>query len=200
MADTMHPEILPADRGLFVSWLLASFAGWLLGLVLILTAALLGDMLGFGGSQFIIGAGMGTGIGYMQGRILQHLSGAAGPWLWASLMGMGAPFLVSDLLTWAGLPFPLPLSVGAGGLLAGFLQRRILASLTPRANWWIPASFAGWILAAGMVAISSVLTGVLAGFYGTLINLVLILLGGVVLGAVTGGALIWISSGGSGER
>ena len=190
----MNPVDLQADRHLFTGWLLATFAGWLLGLALILAAAFLGDLLGSGGSQFILGAGMGTGVGYMQGRIVKYLSDEAGPWLWASIVGIGAPFFVSDLLAalWAAFPFSLPLSVAIGGLLAGYLQRRILAPHTPRANWWVPASFAGWILAAGMAALSGMLTGVLPGAWGAIINLGLILLGGVVMGAVTGGALVWI--------
>ena len=190
----MNPESLQADRQLFTAWLLASFAGWLLGLGLVLAGALLGDLLGSGGARFILGVGMGTGVGYMQGRIVKQLYDEAGPWLWASFVGIGAPFFITDLLAaaWTSLPYALPLSVATGGLLTGYLQRRILAPHTPAANWWVAASFAGWSLAAGMAAVSGMLTGVLPGAWGTIFNLGLILLGGVVLGAVTGGALVWI--------
>ena len=196
LVDAIRPETPEPGRQLYVSWLLATFAGWLAGLFLVISAAVLGDLLGFGGFQVMLGLGMGAGVGFMQERIVRHWFGPARPWLWASVIGMGVPFLASDLLGFvrAGNSVSMLLTVAAGGLLAGYLQSRFLGNNVARARWWIVASLAGWVLAAGTTVASRWLTGVLSEvyFYGALINLVLILLGGVVLGAVTGLALLKI--------
>jgi hypothetical protein len=192
--DTVRPERPDPNLHLFNSWLLCTVAGWLVGLSLVIVAAVLGDLLGPGGFRFMVGLGMGAGVGLMQERIVRYWFGPARPWLWSSVIGIGAPFMLSDLLTAIrpGLSVPLLLNVGAGGLLAGYLQARFLKKHVTGANRWIVACIAGWALAAATTLVSGLLTGVLSGFYGALINLALILLGGVVLGAVTGLALLFM--------
>ena len=46
-----------------IAWLRATVAGWLLGVPLIVALALLGEAVGVGGAQFLVGVGMGAGLG-----------------------------------------------------------------------------------------------------------------------------------------
>ena len=55
------------DRSLFSDGF-ATWAGWLLGIPFIIILALMGEAVGIGGSQFLVGAGMGTGTGLLQSR------------------------------------------------------------------------------------------------------------------------------------
>jgi hypothetical protein len=192
----MSPEHSQADRQFFTRWVRGTFAGWLLGFVFIILAAIAGDLIGMGQgeSQFIVGIGMGAGVGYAQGRMARQWFGATRRWAWATVIGMGVPFVASDFVgaVWGEFSFWLPLTVVTGGLLVGLLQRRILCSHSDRAHWWVPACVAGWTLAAGTAAVSGVLpSGPSAGWFAIL-NVGVILLGGVVLGVVTGGALVWM--------
>ena len=60
------------DRKLFVSWILATWVGWLLGIPIIIVLALIGEAVHIGGAQFLVGAGMGTGIGLMQALVIRR--------------------------------------------------------------------------------------------------------------------------------
>lgn len=185
-----------AERKFFTRWVRGTFGGWLLGFVFILLGAIAGDLLGMGESesQFIVGVAMGAGVGYAQGRVARQWFGATWRWTWASVIGMGVPFLASDFLgaVWGGYSFSLPLVVVIGALLVGFLQREVLRSHSNRANWWVPACVAGWTLAAATAAVSGVLASGPSAQWLVLLRVAVILLGGVVLGTVTGGTLVWM--------
>ncbi len=192
----MDTEKVKPDLRFFTRWVRGTFAGWLLGFVFIILAAIAGDLIGMGQgeSQFIVGIGMGAGVGYAQGRVARQWFGATWRWTSASVIGMGVPFVASDLASavWSEFSFSLPLVVVIGGLLVGLLQRRILCSHSDRANWWVPACVAGWTLAAGTAAVSGVLPSGPSDPWLVILNVGVILLGGVVLGVVTGGALVWM--------
>ena len=186
----MSSEHIQADRHFFIRWVRATFAGYLLGFVLIILGGIAGDLIGMPESQFIVGVGMGAGVGFAQGRMARKWLGATRHWALASFIGLGVPFVMFDLVT-AGLSgsynlLALALDVAIAGLLVGLLQRRILRSHTDRANWWVPACVIGWTLAAWTASATP------AGGQDALLNLGMILSGGVVLGVVTGGALVWV--------
>lgn len=88
--------------------------------------------------------------------------------------------------------YALWLSAAGGGLLVGLLQRPMLRPHSPRANWWVPASFAGWLLAAATPLLYGTVPGMGPGFGTALLSVVAIPLGGVILGVVTGGTLYWL--------
>ncbi|RMG44634.1 MAG: hypothetical protein D6718_09615 [Acidobacteria bacterium] len=186
----------PAGREFFKRWVGATFAGWLLGFVFIVLAAAGGDLIGVGDgeSQFIVGIAMGAGVGYAQGRVMRRRLDVTWGWVWASAIGLGVPVGAFDIATavWGESWPSIPIAVVTGGLLAGLLQRRILRSRCARADWWVPACVAGWTSATGTAAVSGLLpSGPSAGWFA-LVNIAVILLGGVVLGIVTGGALVWM--------
>jgi hypothetical protein len=177
------------DPHFFARWLRGTFYGWLLGFVLVILGALAGGAIGMGESQFIVGVGMGAGVGFVQARTAKRWLDAPWRWTGASLLGLGAPFIAIDLLGLTGVETPnfVPVWVLAGGLLAGWLQRGLLRRVSGRSGWWVAASGAGWTLAAVPAMIGGLLP---RSPWVALVNLVLILSGGLILGAVTGGALV----------
>jgi len=182
-----------AERSLFRSWIRATALGWLIGFVLVVVLAIVWDMIG-GGAQFMLGVGMGAGVGYMQARVARAWTGRIQPWLWTSVIGMGVPFVLWDIGSVAGLEalFSLPVCVLLGGLLTGVLQQRLLRSRFERTFWWIPACVVGWGLPAGVIALGT--SGLLPPVFN-LLSPIVMFLGGLLLGAVTGMTLQWMSPG-----
>jgi hypothetical protein len=180
--------VLTDDPALFKDWLKATTLGWLLGFFLVVMLAVAWDQLG-GSAQFMVGIGMGAGVASLQGRVLRRLEVDAYRWVAVTTLGMGLPFLLWDLSAAKGLDvfFSLPSCVVVGSALAGALQSPLLRPRSGRTSLWIPASVIGWGLPAGGIALAD--AGALSGG-GALVSLGAMFLGGPVLGAVTGQALV----------
>lgn len=180
------------QRQIFRAWLRTTWIGWVLGVPCIVVLALLGEALGIGGVQFLVGAGMGAGIGYMQSRALRGVLDKPAKWFWANFIGLALPFLVTDIakaLEWS-LPYSLYVCVAIGGLLLGAWQTLLLHARFDKAAWWIIASLVGWSAAAGMAALAQMQS--LRGLVGALAYLAIVAAGGAVLGLVTGAAWAWL--------
>lgn len=189
----MNPKVDPADPRLLKRWIRATLFGWLLGFLLVIAMVIIGGMIGMGEFQFPVGVGMGAGVGYMQGRIVRQWLGGIGYWVTASVVGLGVPFVLSDLavFVWDGFAYSLPLCVSVGGLLAGLLQRRLLRTRFHRANWWILASVAGWVAAvAPILALDSM--NAPRGPWSVLVFPGVMFLGAFVCSYVTGKVLVWL--------
>src|ERR1041384_7231917 len=134
------------DRKLFVWWARNTWFGWLLGVPIIIVLALVGEAVGIGGAQALVGAGMGTGIGLMQGRIIRTKLHKSATWIWSCIVGLGLPFLVTDISKVAGwkLPYSLLVLIALGGIIVGGWQALILRSKIRNTGWWIVASAVGW--------------------------------------------------------
>lgn len=167
--------------GLLRRWVIASALGWLLGFVLILVIALTWESTGLPVVQFMVGLGMGCGVGIVQGRVAREWLGRPWPWIWSTTLGLGTPFLVSDLIA-SLVPFSQIGSVICGGLLTGILQWRLLSPHSRRTWMWIPVCTIGWTAAAAPTSMNIAGWGVLAA----------LAIGGVILGAITGPALVRI--------
>lgn len=185
---TMSAVTSPPERRLPVRFVVQSFLGWVLGVLLAIVLAVAGDSVGIEGTQLMVGVGVGAGVGLVQGRVLRPWVGPARRWLAATVLGMATPFLVSDVLAaMAGVPFSLPACVAAGGVLTGCLQQRLLRPCVRRSAWWIAASALAWCGAGATVMLSELLRDDLPrGAVGALAVLGLWLSGGVVLGVVGG--------------
>ena len=172
------------------AWIGATWAGWLLGLLLIIGFAVIGDAIGLSGVQSLVGAGMGVGVGFTQARLVRRrLVPAFWPWFRSCAIGITAPFLVTDILNAVGLgvPYSLQLAVTIGGLLAGLMQTRILEKRFRHARSWIVASTVGWLLAAATSGTADMLFQAkqLRGIGGALLYVGVIAAGGLLLGMVT---------------
>ncbi len=183
------------DRKLFFSWIRNTWLGWLLGIPIIIVLALIGEAVHIGGSQVLVGAGMGTGIGLMQGRVIRRILPKSALWLCSCIVGLGAPFLLTDLSKVFGwnLPYSLLALITIGGLIIGSWQALILRSRLRQTGWWIVASALGWALAAGTSAMAdSSRAHAIRGIWGALVYLGIIAAGGLILGIVTGLCLAWL--------
>ena len=171
------------------SWVLANFLGWFAGAVLIILTSGLFDSIGLEGFQFYLGISMGAGIGYFQWKILRHHSIGA-EWIVSSIVGLGAPFLLVDLMKrYGGLPDNgawLQVCVSFGGVIVAFWQSRLLQRRGIRSVRWLFAGWAGWVLAAATVLAMDytkyLSSNKLVLFF---LNLTLIIAGGAALGVVT---------------
>lgn len=184
------------DRKLFVLWLRATWFGWLLGVPIIIVLALVGEAIGIGGAQVLVGIGMGTGVGLMQGRVIRSILNRRVPWIWSTIIGLGAPFLLTDISKVAGwnLPYSLLVLIAVGGLIVGIWQALILSSQLYKIGLWMAASMLGWSLAAVTSSIADSLprSQAIRGIWGALVYLGIVAAGGLILGAVTGVCLAWL--------
>lgn len=178
------------DRTIFWQWVRATWSGWVLGVPCVIVLALLGEAVGIGGAQVLVGAGMGAGIGLMQGRAMRGVLQKFLPWFWACVVGLAVPFLATDIAKVANwdLTYSLYICVATGGLIVGIWQAFLLRARFRNAIWWAAASAIGWLLASGTAAISDALqrSKSLRGIGGALAYLGIITSGGLILGAVTG--------------
>jgi hypothetical protein len=143
----------------------------------------------------------GLGLGYCNGLSCggaspgwaggywRRVSGV-GWWVLASTAGLagargGAAALASGNSEVLGSYAWLVAAMALGGAVTGILQWLVLRGMVSRAGWWVLASTVGWALGFAVMDAGAELVGV---------DCILgALLPGPVLGAVTGGALVWRS-------
>ncbi len=152
MSEPAHSS--PAAGSLWVRWVAASAVG-----VAVAAGGFIAvySVTGEPGDVLfpILMAGVGGVVGAFQQRLLRRLLGDAGGWALATGVGLGVGIglavatepassaLVTDMvegLVWGA----------AVGAIVGTLQWRVLRAGVPRARWWVPASIAGWALAASV--------------------------------------------------
>ena len=158
-------------RGFWLRWVLASFVGWAVGS---LVSDTLGDTVGEVWFDSVGLIALGTSNGGMQWLALRHRVPWGGWWVAANIAGWAVGALVN---------LPLGLATGwiVGLVVAGMFQWFILRRQLSRATWWLFASFVAW--GAG-VGISLALSGCPGACSGAVF--------GVVVGAMTGVALVWL--------
>lgn len=174
-----------------IKWIKATTLGWLLGIIAILILSGIIEGLGANEFQFFMGLGMGAGLGIAQWFAARTLLKISRRWIWYTIVGTGAPFLLFDILKVAAAvqfgDYYILYSVVLAGATTGALQYLLLKPISSKAILWIPATFAGWLLA--VVAFLGI-NYTNHFFHGNWLifsaNLFLILIGGVLLGTVTG--------------
>lgn len=183
---------------ILVRWVRATFLGWVLGVPVIILLALLGEMVGIGGAQVLVGAGMGAGVGLMQLPLIGAFLPRRAPWFWSSAIGLSLPFLVGDVSKALGrdLPYSLYVCVAVGGLIVGVWQAYLLRARFRALHWWVLSSLIGWSGASTAAAWADQLPkqGAISGVLGLLLYLLVLTAGGLVLGFCTGTTLIRLPS------
>jgi hypothetical protein len=186
----------PGAREVAGRWVRATVVGWLLGVPFVIPLALAGETVGIGGAQSLVGAGMGTGVGLMQARVIRAVLPEPARWFWSCAIGLSVPFFVVDLARVLGheLPYLLYVAVAVGGLVVGAWQALVLRLRVHNAGWWVVGSVVGWTLASGAVAAADHLTRShsVRGVWGALVYLSVVASVGLVLGVVTGISLVWL--------
>jgi len=178
-----------SGKSLFILWVMANSAGWVVGIVVVIVLGTLGESIHIG-SNLYVGAGMGWTVGLAQWLIARKWFDATSRWMWASTIGITTPFLFADLIRMQDLSsFPIAILAAAGGLLTGLMQRNSLHSHSVKANQWAVVSIVAWMCPALLVEF-----GVVPRHPDTKLDAVRnfgsLGLGGVVLGTVTGAALV----------
>lgn len=164
-------------------WVLATTIGWVVGIVAAFIAAhlvvqIVYPVLGYE-SNLVVGLCLGAVVGYVQRRFAPNPITASGWWILSTSIGMGIPFVVVEIARaiWSGIPLGLVPILAVGGLITGLLQLRNMRRHSRRSGWWVLASIVGWGL------------GWLAMEIGFGVGL---LVGGALLGVVTGAAIVWL--------
>ncbi len=186
-----------------ILWMLVTTVAWAIGFVMGFALAhigeavepFIGSVLGGILAYVIFGAASGAVVGLVQWLVLRRQISRAGWWILASAAGLAVATGAGIVVAWlTGYSIELAnfavlgrwVAVAAlGGAVIGILQWFVLRRQVSRASWWVLASTLGWascmaVAGAGMIATPMGLGPLLRSLIG----------GGVVLGAVTGGALI----------
>lgn len=182
----MVTQVRYGSWGLFGRWFLGTLIGWFVGILLAigLSYAVVG-LFYAEETNLIVGLVLGTVVGLAQLVAVRGALPLTSRWVWGAAAGLGIPFVVGVVVSgvWFNVTETsdtwLVLVALAGGALAGLLQVPVLRRSTSRARalWWIPASLVSW----GVAWLASVAWAE-AG----------IVLGGAILGAVSGSLLIWV--------
>jgi hypothetical protein len=181
----------------WLGWVVASSVGILVGFIIGMVIGTLPDdkiewLIGL-----VAGIMLGIGVGVLQWLVLRRRASGVGWWVLASAAAgyaFGTGFIgILESLTALSFGTLLRYTVVAalGGAVAGILQWLVLRGKVSRAGWWVLASTVGWGLCMAVAGAGLALLEYMnmsEGFGG----LLLLPVTGVVLGAVTGGALVWL--------
>ena len=181
-------EPTPKAKSLFIVWVVANSIGWVLGVIVVVLLGTLGEAMHIG-NGVCVGAGMGLTVGLAQWLTARKWFGATSRWMWASTIGITAPFLFADLVRIGDLDSPvLPVLAAIGGLLAGWMQRGSLRPRSSKADRWVIVSAIAWMCPALLVELAVVPRHPQTTLESVR-NIGSIAFGGVALGVITGLAL-----------
>ena len=189
--DLDEAKVERNELGLWLGWTLATAGGMLLGF---LPTLLLVNVLNLGLAQIIVPVFAGTIVGLAQWLALRRFLTATSDWIWAG----GASWSVGYV---AGLFLiqNIPGTVFAGiagyllfGAIVALVQWPLLRREIPHLFVWMIASSIGWAL--GFWASQAVLPLFLNGptIAPAVSTAVIAVTSGLVAGAITGLALVWI--------
>jgi len=169
-------------------WLLANFLGWTIGVMLIIALSGILDQFGLEGYQFYVGLGMGFAVATthalfldrdFQGKIFFVLRGS---------IGMITPFLIADLF----FPYAHGLKLLVCVIIGSFYFSLFTYPKnheTPIFSHHLLTYSLAWILASTPIFFIGLTMQIqsdnLGKFFIAILNLILILSGGVIMGFAT---------------
>ena len=181
----------------FVRWVLYTLVGYVVGFAagFLLAHFLLGNVM--------VGMAVGASVGYMQWLLLRHYVPSSSFWIVDNLAGMTVALTMYSVVNMVyGYPFDLGVPGGAlgwgiafvlAGAFAGFFQYRILHRALSQSLVWVPASAIAWGLSVVGLSIPPDMTNPMPLWLFFPRNLLLApTVAGLILGVVTGGAILWI--------
>lgn len=178
------------EIGLWLGWTLATTGGMLLGF---LPTILLVNVLDLGFARIAVPVLAGTAIGFAQWLVLRRYVTASTRWDWTDGISWAAGYILGLLLIQM-LPstvFVVFIGYFLFGATVALVQWPVLRREIPQALTWLAASALAW--AAGywvsQAALSLFTDPLIDPAAGTA---VIAVSSGLVAGAITGAALIWI--------
>ena len=185
-----------ADLAFWTEWVVGSALGWLSAFLIFFYAlsawigdpdlVLAEDSLAFAVYLAILFAAAGAGVGLVQALLLRTQLPGRVVWPW--LIGSAAGFVTVAILS-AVIPETVNSTTNsvlhniAGGLVAAFIQLRVLRRTSTRAWLWAPASAIGFLTAAWLSNIIVAVGG--DESVGELVGI-------AAMAALTGITLLWI--------
>jgi hypothetical protein len=178
------------ELGLWMGWTLATAGGMLLGF---LPTILLINVLNLGLAQIAVPVLAGTVIGFAQWLVLRRYVTASTQWDWTDGISWAAGYILGLLLIQI-----LPSTVFAAfigyflfGVIVAVVQWPVLRREIPQVFTWLIASAIAWAVGywASQAVLSLFTDPLIEPVVGTA---VIAITSGLVAGAITGLALIWI--------
>ena len=178
------------ELGLWLGWTLATAIGMLVGF---LPTILLVDLLSLGLAQIAVPVLAGTVIGFAQWLVLRRYVTASTQWDWTDGISWAAGYILGLLLIQL-----LPSTVFAAfigyflfGVVVALVQWPVLRREIPQVFTWVVASAVAWAIGywASQAVLSIFTDPLIDPVVGTT---VIAVTSGLVAGAITGVALIWI--------
>jgi hypothetical protein len=178
------------ELGLWLGWTLATAGGMLLGF---LPTILLVNVLNLGLAQIAVPVLAGTVIGFAQWLVLRRYVTASTQWNWSDGISWAAGYILGLLLVQM-LPstvFVVFIGYFLFGVIVALVQWPVLRREIPHALTWIIASALAWAVGywVSQAVLSLFTDPLIAPAVGTS---VIAITSGLVAGAITGIALIWI--------
>ena len=178
------------ELGLWLGWTFATAGGMLLGF---LPTILLVNVLNLGLAQIAVPVLAGTVIGFAQWLVLRRYVTASTRWDWTDGISWAAGYVLGLLLIQL-LPstlFAAFIGYFLFGVIVALLQWPVLRREIPQVLTWLAASALAW--AVGYWASQAVLSLFTDPLIPPVVSTTVIAVtSGLVAGAITGLALIWI--------
>jgi hypothetical protein len=189
--DLDEARVERREMGLWLGWTLATAGGMLLGF---LPSILLVNLLNLGIAQIAVPVLAGTVIGFAQWIVLRRYVTASSRWIWTDGISWALGYILGLFLIQV-----LPSTIYAAfigyflfGIIVALVQWPVLRREIPHLVTWIIASALAW--AAGFWVSQSVLSLFFTGgaIEPAVSTTMIAVTSGLVAGAITGIALIWI--------
>ena len=178
------------ELGLWLGWTLATAGGMLLGF---LPTILLVDLLDLTLARIAVPVLAGTVIGFAQWFVLRRYLTASSQWDWTDGISWAAGYILGLLLiqTLPSSVFAVFIGYFLFGAIVALVQWPVLRREIPQVVTWIVANALAWAVAywASQAVLSLFTDPVIEPAVGTT---VLAVTSGLIAGAITGIALIWI--------
>jgi hypothetical protein len=179
------------EFGLWLGWTLATAGGMLVGFLLSIPLV---NLLNLGFAQIAVPVLAGTVIGFAQWFVLRRYLTVASPWDWTDGISWAVGYILGLFLIQV-----LPSTIFAAfigyflfGVIVAVVQWPVLRREIPQIFTWIVASALAWAVGywVSQAVLSLFFTGdLIEPAVGTAVNAITT---GLVAGAITGLALIWI--------
>lgn len=189
--DISEAKLERNKLGLWVGWMLATGAGMLLGF---LPAAPLADLLTLGVAMIVIPLFAGVVIGFLQWLLLRGFLTHSSEWIVAGGLGWMAGYALGLLVirTLARGTWETVLGYIVFGVIVSLLQWPVLRREIPSLLPWVIANVVGWTAAFLMGQLAGGSLYLSTGLPPELTAALIAGLTGLMAGAITGLALIWI--------
>ncbi len=194
--DLDEAKVTKNESGLWVAWVLATACGMLLGF---LPARLIANTFGLGIAFIVVPLLAGAILGFLQWLALRRYVVESADWIlnagagWAVGYAMGVLMIqVIAKQQAAGGFWQLLAGYAIFGMVIGLVQWPVLRREIPQLGFWILANIIGWTFG---FTIASVVGLVMYSRFlpqPWIIALIVQVTSGLIAGAVTGLALVWI--------